>query len=146
LHSSLRHKLPVLLLCVSLLLFAEPAKAQIGGISGPIGISKSQATWIIVGIVAAGAAIGIGIYLVIHHNHDRSITGCAVSSGGSLSLQHEGDQRSYNLLGDTAAIKPGDRVRVSGKERKEYPSGNHDFLVDKLAKDYGPCKALPATP
>jgi hypothetical protein len=143
LHSSLRRKLPVLLLCVSLLLFIEPAKAQTGG---PIGITKSQATWIIVGIVAAGAAIGIGIYLAIHHSHDRSITGCAVSSGGSLSLQHEGDQRSYNLLGDTAAIKPGDRVRVSGKERKEYPSGNRDFLVDKLAKVYGPCKTLPATP
>jgi hypothetical protein len=144
LKSSLRHKLTAFLLCVSLLLFTEPAKAQTGG---PIGITKSQATWIIVGIVAAGAAIGIGIYLAIHHgNHDRSITGCAVSNGGGLSLQHEGDQRSYNLLGDTAAIKPGDRVRVSGKERKEYPSGNRDFLVEKLAKDYGPCKTLPATP
>ena len=49
--------------------------------------------------------------------------------------------------GDTGpAIKPGDRIRVSGRERKEYPSGNRDFLVDKLAKDYGPCKTLPATP
>ena len=142
-HSSLRHKLAALLLGLSLLLlFTAPAKAQYGS----IGPTKGEVAWVIVGIVAVGAAIGIGIYLVIHHSHDRSITGCAVSSGGSLSLQHEGDQRIYNLLGDTAAIKPGDRIRVSGRERKEYPSGNRDFLVDKLAKDYGPCKTLPATP
>jgi hypothetical protein len=143
LHSSLRHKLSALLLCASLLLFIEPAKAQTGG---PIGITKSQGDWIIVGIVAAGAAIGIGIYLVIHYSVDRPITGCAVSSGGGLSLQHEGDQQTYTLLGDTAAIKPGDRIRVSGKKRKQSPSGNRDFLVEKLKKDYGPCKTLPATP
>jgi hypothetical protein len=144
LKSSLRHKLTVLLLCTSLLLLAKPSEAQIGGISGPIGISKGQATGIIVGIVAVGVAIGIGIYLIVRKG--PSLTGCAASNAGGLSLQNEGDQQTYTLIGETAGIKTGDRIRVSGKKKKKDPSGNRDFFVQKLAKNYGPCKALPATP
>jgi hypothetical protein len=136
LKSSLRHKLSALLLCASLLLLSKPAKASI-----PTG---GQVVLIFVGVAAIGAAIGVGVYFAVRKA--PSITGCAVSSASGLSLQHEGDQQTYTLLGDTAAIKPGDRIRISGKKRKEYPSGNRDFLVEKLAKDYGPCKTLPATP
>jgi hypothetical protein len=138
LKSSLRHTLTTVLLCTSLLLLSSrPASAGIP--------TKGQVVLIFVGVAAIGAAIGVGIYFAVHRNA-TSITGCAISGGGSLSLQHEGDQQTYTLLGDTAAVKPGDRIRVSGKKRKQYPSGNREFLVEKLAKDYGPCKVLPATP
>jgi hypothetical protein len=138
LKSSLRRKFTTLLLCTSLLLLSsKPASASIP--------TKSQVVLIFVGVAAIGAAIGVGIYFAVRRN-GTSITGCAISSGGSLFLQHEGDQQSYTLLGDTAAVKPGDRIRVSGKKRKQYPSGNREFLVEKLAKDYGLCKVLPATP
>ena len=137
-HSSRHRKLIALLLCVSLLLLPKPAKASIP--------THSQVVLIFVGVAAIGAAIGIGIYYAVRRNGAASITGCAVSSDAGLSLQREGDQQTYTLLGDTAGIKSGDRIRVSGKKRKEYPSGKRDFLVERLAKVYGPCKVLPATP
>jgi hypothetical protein len=136
LKSSLRHKLIALLLCASLLLLSKPAEASI-----PTG---GQIVLIFVGVAAIGAAIGVGVYFAVRKT--PSITGCAVSTEADLSLQNEGDQQTYALLGDTAAIKSGDRIRVSGKKRKQYPSGNREFLVEKLAKVYGPCKVQPATP
>jgi hypothetical protein len=50
------------------------------------------------------------------------------------------------LMGDTADIKAGDRIRVKGKKKKKDSPAGGKFLVEKLAKNYGPCKALPATP
>jgi hypothetical protein len=136
LKSSVRHKFTALLLCISLLLIPKQAKA--GFLSG------GQVVGIFVGVAAIGAAIGVGIYFAVRRG--PSITGCAVSSASGLSLQNEGDQETYTLIGDTAGIKIGDRIKVSGKKKKKDPSGSRDFLVEKLAKDHGPCKVLPATP
>jgi hypothetical protein len=132
-----RHKLTALLLGASLLLLSKPAKASIP--------TQSQIVLIFVGVAAIGAAIGVGVYFAVRRT--PSITGCAaVSPDSNLSLQNEGDQQTYTLLGDTADIKPGDRIHVTGKKRKQYPSGNREFLVEKLAKVYGPCKVQPAIP
>ena len=113
-----------------------PAQAQ-----GP---TKGQAVGIVVIIVAVGAAIGVGAYFLIRKA--PSITGCAVTSPNGLSLQNEGDQQTYMLIGDVANIKADTRVRVSGKKKKKDAGGKRDFLVEKLAKDYGSCKVLPGTP
>jgi hypothetical protein len=135
----IRHRFVVLLFCASLLLLsAKPAAASIP--------TQGQVVLIFVGVAAIGAVIGVGIYYAARHNGAGSLTGCAIASDTGLSLQHEGDPFTYTLLGDTAAVKPGERIRISGKKRKAYPSGNHEFLVDKISKVYGPCKALPTTP
>lgn len=119
-----------------------PASAQV---SGPIGgVTKSDAAWIAVAIAAIGAGIGIGIYYAVHHNH--SLTGCAVSGPNGLELQNRGDQKTYNLVGAVTAIKPGERIRVSGKPVKKSAGPNQQFLVEQLSKDYGACPATPATP
>jgi hypothetical protein len=136
LKSSLRHRLTTLLLCVSLLLLSKPANAN----SIP---TQSQVVWIFVAVGAIGAAIGVGIYFAVRKA--SSITGCAISTNSALSLQNEGDLQTYSLIGDTADIKAGDRVKVSGKKKKDS-SGKRDFLVEKLSKVYGPCKVSPATP
>jgi preprotein translocase subunit Sss1 len=109
---------------------AKPAKAEF--------ITSGQVAWIGVAIGAIGAGIGIGIYYAVRHN--RSLTGCAVSGASGLQLQNAGDQQSYALIGDVAGIKPGDRVRVSGKKEKGKPGASRQFLVEKLGKDYGACK------
>lgn len=49
-------------------------------------------------------------------------------------------------MGDVAAIKVGDRVRVSGKKQKASVGGAHEFVVEKLTKDYGACTASTAAP
>jgi len=96
-----------------------------------------------VGIAAGGAALGIGIYYAAHHAH--SLSCCAVSGPSGLELQNRGDQQTYALVGEIAGIKPGNQVRVSGKKEKKKASAPQQFLVEKLSKDFGLCKAPPAT-
>jgi hypothetical protein len=134
LKSSLLRKLTALLLCASLFLLPKPAHAD---------TLKTDATEIIVAAVAIGAAIGIGIYFLVRQ--PPTLHGCVSSAPNSLILLNEGDQQPYDLIGDTAGVKVGERVKVSGKKKKDS-SGKRYFLVEKLSKDYGACKVLPATP
>jgi len=107
--------------------------------------TKSQADWIAVAVVAIGAAAGLAIYFAVRPHH-QSLTGCAVAGGSGLELQSQGDLQTYALIGEVAAIKPGERVRVSGKKQKNSASATQRFLVEKLAKDYGSCTSAPAAP
>jgi len=120
------------------------AKAQIAAQGPCIGACKGEIVGILVGIAGGSAALGIGVYYAIHR--DRSLNGCAVSGAGGIELQNRGDQQTYSLLGETAGIKPGDRVRVSGKKEKKNSGAPRQFLVEKLNKDYGSCTAAPASP
>lgn len=122
-------------ICVLLVTAAtEPAVAN----SIP---TKSDVVWIGVAIGAIGAGIGVGIYYAVHHDH--SLTGCAVSVAGGLRLQNKGDQQTYSLVGAVNGIKPGERIRVSGKKVKKTTGPSPEFLVEQLSKDYGPCPANP---
>ena len=105
--------------------------------TGSIGPSTGEIVGALVGIAAVGAGIGIGIYFVVKHNH--SVTGCAASTAGGMTLTTESDKHTYSLIGDVAGIKPGNRVRVSGKKAKEKSSGTAQFLVEKVSKDFGAC-------
>jgi hypothetical protein len=100
--------------------------------------TKSDANWIALGVAAIGAAIGIGVYLAVRP-HSRGITGCASSGLNGLQLVSEGDQQIYALVGDTAGITSGERVRVSGKREKKSDGASRQFLVEKLNKTYGSC-------
>ena len=90
-------------------------------------------------IAGVGVGIGLGVYFAVRQNH--SLTGCAVAGANGLELQNRGDQQTYALIGQVADIKPGDRVRVSGKKEKKKASAPQQFLVEKLNKDFGACKA-----
>jgi hypothetical protein len=107
--------------------------------------TKSQADWIAVAVVVIVAAAGVGIYFAVRPHH-QSLTGCAVSGGSGLELQNQGDQQTYALIGEVAAVKPGERVRVSGKKQKNPGSAPQQFLVEKLTKDYGSCTSAPPVP
>lgn len=131
----------VAVLCVCL----SPPRAN--GQTGGIGISKGQADAIVAGIVAVAAVIGGVVVFVIYHTHQsQSLRGCVVSNPTGLELQDEGDQRAFELVGMTADLRPGDRVRLKGKHKKaaKGSTGNPTFLVDKLAKDYGACTGVAA--
>ena len=106
--------------------------------------TKSDVVWIGIAVGAIGAGIGIGIYYAVHHNH--SLTGCAASSANGLELQNKGDQQTYALVGAVNGIKPGERIRVSGKRVRKSAGSTPQFLVEQLSKDFGPCPANPAVP
>jgi hypothetical protein len=91
------------------------------------------------GIAAAGAAVGIGVYFALKHNHN--LTGCALSSAEGMTLTSESDKETYALIGDVADIKSGDRVRISGKKGKPKSAGGRQFLVEKVSRHFGPCAA-----
>jgi hypothetical protein len=103
--------------------------------------TKSDVVWIGIAIGAIGAGIGIGIYYGFHHGHHLS--GCAVSGANGLELKNKGDDQTYALVGTVSAIKPGERVRVSGKKVKKSAGPAPQFVVEQLSKDYGPCPVNP---
>lgn len=134
-HSSLRYQVSVVLACATF--FAAPMRVKAQKI-----VSNGEIVGAIVGIAAAGVAIGVGTYYLVRK---ASITGCAVSSRNDIELRNDIDQQNYTLLGDTTDIRAGERIRVKGKKTKKDSSAGRKFLVEKLVKDYGPCKVLPAS-
>jgi hypothetical protein len=63
-----------------------------------------------------------------------TITGCAIAGANGLTLQSEGDHQTFFLIGDTATVKAGDRVKVKGKKQKKDAAGNRNFLVSDLRR------------
>jgi len=112
----------------------HPANAQI--------VSKGEVAGAVAAVVGVGAAIGVGIYFAVHANH--SVTGCTAAAASGLQLQQ--DQQTWSLVGSIAGIKPGERVRVSGKKQKQSAGAPRPFLVEKLAKDYSACTPRASTP
>jgi len=111
------------------------AKAQTGAGCG----CNTEVDAIAVGIGVGGAALGIGVYYAIHHGH--SLNGCVVTGPNGLELQNQRDQQAYALIGETAAAKPGEHIRISGKKQKTNGGAPRQFLMEKLSKDFGLCAA-----
>jgi hypothetical protein len=135
----LRVILAGLLVLIALALDCRPAEAQFFPSTGPR-LSKGDAAAIIIGIAAVAAVITVGVVYAVRHK--PSITGCAVSGPGGLTLENESDHQSFALNGDTTAIKPGDRVKVVGKKQNANGAAR-GFMVLKVKKDYGACPVTP---
>ena len=91
---------------------------------------------VIVGIVVASVAVGVGVsLLVLHEKHKKtSITGCITSGESGVSLTDEKDNRSYRLAGLMEGIKPGERMTLEGKRHGPV------FETNALIKDFGSCR------
>ncbi len=133
---ALRFPATFILLCTFLFTSTRTAKADIGPTQG-------QVVLIFVAVAAIGAAIGVGVYYAVRKA--PSLTGCTSSTVTGVTLLNEDNQQVYMLMGDTALLKTGEHVRVKGKKKKDS-FGKPAFLVDKVAKDFGPCKVASATP
>lgn len=115
------------------MLLAVPAKAD---------QLSDDARNIIIGIVAATAAVVIVTVVIIQQSRKkRTIAGCVISGISGPSVTDEKDRQTYALSGNTADIKPGDRMILHGK--KSNPKGVSAPLtwkVDKEIKDFGTCQ------
>jgi hypothetical protein len=112
------------------------AEAQTG--SGKI-VSNGTIVGVILGVVAAVVVVA---YLVIHESSKkRAITGCVTSGENGMRVTDEKDKRSYALSGNTADIKPGDRMTLQGKKIKPKDAGKPVVWETKtISKDFGVCQ------
>jgi hypothetical protein len=110
-----------------------------------IGPSNAEVIGVAVGI---GAVIVVGTVVLVHVSHSHhQIKGCVFSGPNGLEVQNESDKKTYFLTGAPVNVKVGDIVKVIGtREKKQKDSaGNEDFVVTRMNKDYGPCKAAVAS-
>jgi multidrug efflux pump subunit AcrA (membrane-fusion protein) len=121
----------VVLVAALLLGLAWSATAQTG--YGRIGPSNGAIVGAAVGVAAA---TGVVLYLTLHK---PSITGCVRSVDGIDTVTDEKDKGNYTVVDGDSQLKPGDRVKLQGKKRKDK-SGNRTFQVKKFKRDYGPCQ------
>ena len=93
-------------------------------------------TGAIVGGVVGGAALAGG--LLLWHAHKRAtVVGCV--GPNASTLQSEKNNQTYSITAEKGVdLKPGERVKVSGKKIGKKAELALD--VDHLRKDYGSCK------
>ncbi len=109
-------------------------------------ITTGQATAIVVGSAAA-ITVGTIVLVEVHKSHHR-IKGCVTAGPDGLQVHNEGDLKVYALTGVTADVKVGDIVKLNGNKEKNQKdaAGDEDFMIQKMSRDYGPCKAVLAAP
>ena len=92
-----------------------------------------------IGIGVGAAAAGAGaIYLMTHRG--TKVSGCVENTDDGLHLTDDKTKRTLTLVPGAADIKPGERVELKGKIRKNA-SGDQSFLVKSVSKDLGGCNA-----
>jgi hypothetical protein len=88
------------------------------------------------------AAAG-GVALLVHHRHhaaqpQASLIVCTQSAQDGFTLTSEKDHQTYSLIADSADLKAGERVELSGQKTKNH-SGSRTFHVQNIVADYGGC-------
>lgn len=118
------------------------------GATSPSGCNSSSDSIGPSGGQVAGAAIGIGavvavaiiVPIEINHSHHR-LKGCVFNGPSGFELRTS-NGKTYGLEGDPSSIKAGDMVQFHGSKVKKTKdsNGNEVFRVEKIKKEYGPCK------
>jgi hypothetical protein len=111
-----------------------------------IGPSTGEVVGAAVGI-AAVIVVGTVVLVDVHKSH-HTIKGCVTNGPNGLEVHNDKDNKTYGLTGVTANVRPGDVIQVHGSKEKNQKDagGNQDFMVEKMSRDYGPCKVQLAAP
>jgi len=109
------------------------------------GPSGGQITAAAIGV--GGAVVATVVIIEVHRSH-HTLKGCVSGGPNGLQVQAQADMKTYALAGDTANIKVGDLVRFHGTKLKTVKgsAGDRTFTVEKISRDYGPCKANSGPP
>ncbi len=79
--------------------------------------------------------------VAVHYSKKPSVTGCVTSGANGMNITDEKDKQVYSLSGNTADIKPGDRMKLHGRKLKS--KGADKTLVweaKEVTKDFGVCQ------
>jgi len=122
----------VLIIALSVAL-ATPARAK------SLQTTGEEAVAAVAAVVAA--FVVVVTVVAVHYSKKRSVTGCVTSGANGMSITDEKDKQVYSLSGNTADIKPGDRMKLHGKKLKS--KGADKTLVweaKEVTKDFGVCQ------
>lgn len=90
----------------------------------------------VIGGVAAGAAVGVGLLYWKLHKQSK-LEGCVAGDGDKLVV--EKSNQTYNLSNkQNQSLKAGTQVELFGRKAKNT-SGEPTFEVQKLGKELGQC-------
>ena len=78
--------------------------------------------------------------VIVHYSKKRSITGCVSSGPNGMTVTDENDKRIYALSGDTAGVKPGERMRLQGSKITSNGGKPLGWDTRKINKDFGVCQ------
>ena len=118
-----------------------------GGSTGYVAPSGGYGSGKAIGIgvgAAAGAAVAV-VLLVRHHRHHAEnntqayVTGCTQSIPNGISLTSEKDNQTYSITPSSNSIKAGERMTLRGLVVATDGSGNPEFQIQGLIKNYGAC-------
>ena len=123
----------VLVITLSFVL-CMPAEADSGTIGG---VGTGTIVGVIVGVVAGVAVVAI---VAIHYSKKRTITGCVKPAQNGMTVNDENEQRVYTLSGDTAGVKPGERMTLQGKKIKPNAGNPLGWEITKIRADFGVCQ------
>jgi len=101
-----------------------------------------------VAAIVGGVVIGTVILVEVNKSH-HNVKGCVLAGPNGIEVQTLGDNpTTYTLAGDASKVRVGDLVRLHGSKSKvaKGDTGDRTFKVEKISKDYGPCKVSPKTP
>jgi hypothetical protein len=98
-------------------------------------------------VVGAGVAVGaivVGTVVLVHVHDSHIIKGCVFAGPNGVEIRTDNGTKTYTLAGDPN-VKVGDLVKLHGTKVKKVKdsTGDQTFTVEKLNKDYGPCKTTP---
>jgi len=127
-----------------ILLLSATAYAQYGGGGGTVGTPSTAGTSstpsyghgkaIGIGVGAAAAGV-VTVYLL---TRSSKVTGCVQTADDGLRLTDDKTKKTLALVPGRADIKPGERVELKGKIKKNA-AGDQSFLVKTIGKDFGEC-------
>jgi hypothetical protein len=135
----------VSILCLTVFLLSGATAPQSCTNSQPLSIGPSKGE-VIGAAVAVVAVITVGtVVLVEVHKSHHTIRGCVTAGPAGLQVIDTEHSRTYNVTGVTTNVKVGDVVRLHGnKQKKIKGEPGQSFVIQKIGKDYGPCKISPA--
>lgn len=141
----LRHNGIVSMTCLAVLLQSGTTMQSCNTTpaSTSIGPSKGEVIGAAVAVVAV-VVVGTVVLVEVHNSH-HTIKGCVTSGPNGLQVQDMNNAHIYYVSGVTTGVKVGDQVRLHGdKQKKVKGDPGQGFVIQKINKDYGACKATTA--
>ena len=142
-----RAVLSVLLTSFLLCGASSPDGCNTSSQSNNIGPSKGEVTAAVVGTIAV-VAVGTVVLVELHKSH-HTVKGCVFAGPDGIEVITDQDKpRTYKLEGDISSVRAGILVRFQGDKVKKAKdsTGDQVFRVQKIKKDYGPCKIAAKSP